>query len=400
MTSSVGMLLTNLFKGKLLPSALLWITTRPAAANQIPPECVEMVTEVRGFTDPQKEEFFRKMFSDDEKLASTIISHVKTSKSIHIMCHIPVFSWMTATVVEDLVKTDETGQLPKNLTGMYREFILLQIRRMKTKYDEVTDGEFLLKLGRLAFEHLEKGSVTFYQEDLEECGLDVKDASLYSGVCTEIFREETVHSQRKVYSFVHLSIQEFLAAVYLYHCFTQKNMEVLKTFLEDDDYNTDSSLSDFLNAAMKKSLKSKSGHLDLFVRFLHGLSLQSNQSLLGGLLGQTENNPEEIQRAISNLKEMNDDDFSPDRCINIFHCLMEMNDHSVHQEIQQYLKSADRSKTELSDSQCSALAFMLLTSEEVLEELDLHQYNIPTGWGRLSMVPAVRNSRKARLVVM
>ncbi|CAL8277904.1 unnamed protein product [Gadus morhua 'NCC'] len=107
-STSVDVLLTNLIRGVLLPSARIWITTRPAAANQIPAECVDMVTEVRGFTDPQKEEYFRKRFRE-ETLASTIISHVKKSRSLNIMCHIPAFCWITASVLEDLFKTSLIG---------------------------------------------------------------------------------------------------------------------------------------------------------------------------------------------------------------------------------------------------------------------------------------------------
>ncbi|KAF1393412.1 hypothetical protein PFLUV_G00015440 [Perca fluviatilis] len=234
-STSVDVLLTNLIRGKLLPSARLWITTRPSAANQIPAECVHVVTEVRGFTDQQKEEYFRKRFRD-KKQESRIISHIKTSRSLHIMCHIPVFCWITATVLEDMLKTRGGGELPKTLTEMYIHFLVVQSKLQNIKYGggAGTDSNWnketmkmIESLGKLAFEQLQKGNLIFYESDLTECGIDIRSASVYSGVFTQIFKEERGLYEDKVFCFVHLSVQEFLAALHVHLTFINSGVNLL-----------------------------------------------------------------------------------------------------------------------------------------------------------------------------
>uniref|UniRef100_A0A8C7K5E9 NACHT domain-containing protein n=1 Tax=Oncorhynchus kisutch TaxID=8019 RepID=A0A8C7K5E9_ONCKI len=385
--TSVDVLLTNLIKGNLLPSALLWITSRPAAANQIPPECVDQVTEVRGFNDPQKEEYLRKKIKD-QNLASEIIKHMKTSRSLHIMCHIPVFCWISATVLEIMLKEAEKDEVPKTLTQMYSHFILIQIIAKNKKYNKATetnpkelsqsDKEMILKLAKLAFQQLQKGNLIFYEEDLRECGLDVTEASEYSALCTEIFKEESGLYQDKVYSFLHLSIQEFLAAVHaLESCLDKKENVFSPT--SDDEEKESIQLSDLHRRAVDQALKSENGHLDLFLRFLLGLSLESNQNLLRGLLTQTgsttQTNEETVERTVRYLSDKIKEESSPERIINLFHCLNELGANSLVEDMQNSLHSGTLSETRLKPDQCSALAYLLLMSEEVLEKFKLKRYN-------------------------
>uniref|UniRef100_A0AAQ4R8R1 NACHT domain-containing protein n=1 Tax=Gasterosteus aculeatus aculeatus TaxID=481459 RepID=A0AAQ4R8R1_GASAC len=370
-TSSVDVLLTNLIRGKLLPSARLWITTRPAAANQIPPECVGMVTEVRGFTDPQKEEYFRKRFRDEEQ-ASRIISHIKTSRSLHIMCHIPVFCWITATVLEEVLKTREGGELPKTLTEMYIHFLVVQSKVKKVKYDGGAETDphwspesrkMIESLGKLAFDQLQKGNLIFYESDLTECGIEIRAASVYSGVFTQIFREERGLYQDKVFCFVHLSVQELLAALHVHLTFFSSGVNLLseeqKNSLVSKVFRVKPEPKRLYQSAVHEALQSPNGHLDLFLRFLLGLSLETNQTLLRGLLTQTGSRSQTNQRTVQYIKKKISKNVSPEKSINLFHCLNELNDGSLVEEIQQSLRSGRLSTEELSPAQWSALVFIL-----------------------------------------
>ncbi|XP_060727244.1 NACHT, LRR and PYD domains-containing protein 12-like isoform X1 [Tachysurus vachellii] len=402
-SASVDVLLTNLIKGNLLPSALLWITTRPGAANQIPPECVDQVTEVRGFSDPQKEEYFRKRISD-QSLADKIIRHLKSSRSLYIMCHIPVFCWISATVLERMLGEAEGGEIPKTLTQMYTHFLIFQIKHKDQKYHQKCDpdpqqtSESIMALGKLAFHQLEKGNLIFYEEDLRECGIDVREVSVYSGVCTQIFREEFGLHLGKVFSFVHLSVQEFLAALYTFLSFISRNVTEHQTSDLSDLFRK-SNLSDLLRSSVDKALQSENGHLDLFLRFLLGLSLETNQTLLRDLMPQTGSRSHSKQETVEYIKEKIRKNPSPEKSINLFHCLNELNDHSLVQEVQTYVNRGgycSLSDTRLSPAQWSALVFVLLTSEQELDVFDLRKYD-PSHECLLRLLPVVKASRKADL---
>ncbi|KAM6909183.1 protein NLRC3-like [Xenentodon cancila] len=402
-STSVDVLLTNLIRGNLLPSARLWITTRPAAANQIPPDCVSMVTEVRGFTNPQKEEYFRKRFRDEQQ-TSRIISHIKTSRSLHIMCHIPVFCWITATVLETVLETREEGGLPKSLTEMYIRFLVVQTKLKKVKYDGGTETDpdwspesrkMMKYLGKLAFEQLQKGNLIFYESDLKESGIDIREASVYSGVFTQIFKEEKHLYQDKVFCFIHLCVQEFLAALHVHRTFINSGVNLLEE--EKNIFRSFKRREEtfFYQTAVDKALQSPNGHLDLFLRFLLGLSLETNQTLLQGLLNPKQGSSQNNQKTIKYIKKMISEDLSAEKSLNLFHCLNELNEGSLVEEIQQSLRSGRLSTDKLSPAQWSALVFILLSSED-LDVFDLKKYSASQEV-LLRLLPVVKASKKVLL---
>ncbi|XP_059908586.1 NLR family CARD domain-containing protein 3-like isoform X3 [Gadus macrocephalus] len=400
--TSMDVLLTNLISGNLLPSARIWITTSPAAANQIPAEYVDMVTEVRGFPDPQKEEYFRKRFRE-EKVASTIFSMVKQSRNLHIMCHIPVFCWITGTVLEDFLKKSKRGEeMPNTVTQMYIHFLRVQLMQGDRKYHGRAETDphwnsesrkIILSLGKLAFKQLEKGHLIFNEEDLAECDINISAASLYSGVVTQNFKEEFGLYQDTVYSFVHLSFQDFLAALHVFLSFINNDVNLLS---EEQPTSRETELTFLYQKAVDKALQSENGHLDAFLFFLLGLSLETNLILLQGLLGRRGSRSLTNKETVSYIKEKLSQDLSPVKSINLLHCLNQLDERSPVREIQAYLTSGSRSKKSLSSTQWSVLAFILLSSEEGLEVFDLKKYSASEE-GLLRLISVVEASITALL---
>ncbi|XP_073804321.1 NLR family CARD domain-containing protein 3 isoform X3 [Danio rerio] len=400
---SLDVLLTNLIKGNLLPSALIWITSRPAAASKIPADCIDRLTEIRGFNDAQKEEYFMKRLTDQNQ-AREIIDHIKQSKSLFIMCHIPVFCWISATVLQNILKLKHRAhaeilqESPKTLTQMYTHFLRFQIQQSKRKYDgentaDVSwDPNLILSLGKLAFQQLERNNVIFYESDLKDCGIDVYKASVYSGMCTQIFKEETGIILGTMYCFLHLSIQEFIAALYQ-HLILDNNKKHGWFFIQK---SRDKSMIDFLKTAVVKALESENGHLDLYLRFLLGLSLSPNQQLLRGLLSQQDDSDHSKEEIIAYIKQKLEGNLSPERSINLFYCLNELNDQTLLKEIQSHLSRGSLSSAHLSPAQWSALVFVLLTSEEELEEFELQKFK-KSDECLIKLSAVVKASRRALL---
>ncbi|KAG7521256.1 hypothetical protein JOB18_045074 [Solea senegalensis] len=393
--STVNVLLANLIKGNLLPKAQIWITSRPAASNNIPADKVQRVTEVRGFNDEHKQEYFKKRFDKDFE---GIFSHIKTSRSLFIMCHIPVFCWITAKVLEDCVQRHPEEEMPKTLTDMYIRFLLLQCRQANVKYEkDKTDScwnernkETILSLAQLAFEETEKGNFLFTQEDLPG-HVDVKSA-IFSGLFTQVKRECSV-LQKDFFCFVHLSIQEFLAALHVFYTFKNSGENLLSKQASAD---AAFSASDFYKTAVDKALDSQNGDWDLFLRFLLGLSQENNQDLLYGLLEKSKNN-ETNEEIIDYIKgKISEEIKDSDKNLNLFHCLIELNDHSLVNEVRKYLQSETLPFEKFSASQWSALNFVLLMSDENLDVFDLKKYQ-KSEKVLLEMLPVVKVAKTALL---
>ncbi|XP_077399296.1 protein NLRC3-like [Vanacampus margaritifer] len=391
----VEVLLSHLIKKNLLPCARVWITTRPATAHDIPPDLINSITEVQGFSDSQRLDYFRKRFKDEEY----IIKHIQKSRTIFIMCHLPIFCWLTSTVLQDYLDTGKEGELPQTLTELYTEFLLFHLDKSKER--ETKESIMYVKaLAKLAFDHLLKKSHIFSETDLQKSGFDYFGAAKHSGMFTEVFEVQPLKKNRKckMFQFIHLTIQEYLAALYvMMSLFHDKKNVLADSELPLESLLIPSETTPIVQVhktAIQKASKSD-GNLDLFLRFLLGLSLQSNQDLLGELLKAPKDSGHSNSETVLLIHEMIKQN-SPEKNINLFYCLKEMKNDYLLLEIQMYLKLKGFFKESLPLVWWSALVFFLLTSDEAMNCFDLQRYSASVE-GFLMLLPVIKASQKSLL---
>lgn len=250
--TSVDVLVTNLLRGDLLPRSHIWITTRYAAAKQIPPHYLLKETEVQGFSNEQKELHVRNLVSNED-LAERVIDHIKISRSLHYLCQIPPICTIMATVLAKHVKPGDFKIRPLSLTQIYSKLI------------EASDSDIISKLKCYAlYQAWKLKDLTrscMYEQDLEEFDINIPEASAYSRQCPLVFREERGLHNVPVFRFAHCSIMEFLAA--------SAQLETNEDSTPED--STPGFLSDYCQFLVAEALHSTKAKYDVCLRFLFGL---------------------------------------------------------------------------------------------------------------------------------
>ncbi|XP_073681895.1 protein NLRC3-like isoform X2 [Garra rufa] len=401
--ATVDVLLVNLLRRKLLPSRHVWITSRPVAAIQLPTEIFihGYITQIRGFTDEQKEEYFEKQFENPEQ-RKEVIRHLKSQKSLWILCHIPLFCKISSVVLRNIIeKQNEDEKKPSNMTEMYIKYLLIQTELSHKKYEGqslsqdalMRHKEVILKLAELAYRKLKEQNVNFREEDLKKYKISVDEANQYPGVITCVSERKFGSNWKKLFSFVHLSVQEFFAAMFAFQEFLSGNQDSLE--LRSATKRKNSNLCDFFKNLIDEALESKNGHLDLFNSFVFGISCDSSRELLEEFLTSTRSSSSDDHRKVAKyIKTLRRKGLSSERCIGLVRCLVELKNPSLLESMIALERS--HCHTILTPFQCSLLAYQFVMSDTKHEEFDLRKYDINSdGFQRFS--PAITCFRKALL---
>lgn len=375
----VDYLITNIIRGHLLQKVCVWITSRPTAAAQIPGGLVDRMTEIQGFGDAEIKDFLDHLFVENQNLSDSVRDHLKANKSLYTLCTMPSFCHICGSSMGYVLKSTDcsldASTLPNTLSEIYSYYFKMVLcgdgpakQKEAPRIEQAASNsskKMMNCLGRLAFYSLIKRKHVFYEQDMKTYGVDL--SSLHLSLCNRLLlKEET--PLLSVYFFPHLTFQEFLAATYYY---ASAKRALFDLFVESGmSWPKLGFLNHFKNA-IQRSLQSEDGHLDIFVRFLAGLlSPQVNGALSDWLLVRDEHQGYRSQ-VVSVLQSLLAVDQAVScRTVNLVRCLHEIQQVEITTHLEEALKTESLAG-KLTPANCSALAYLLQTSEICREEANL-----------------------------
>ncbi|XP_030590520.1 protein NLRC3-like [Archocentrus centrarchus] len=330
-------LIVNIIRGTVLRGARLWILGRRAAVSQIPSKFIDVVTEIQGFNDEMKERYLTNRWQSNTDMATKVVSHFKRLPMLVMAARNPFVCWMVATVFERCYRYRDYGSNPPRLTPFYVNILMVQMnRRLQFYYERrendlkwsTEDKNLVTKLGKMALKMLEKDVSVFYVDDVKEHGLNLTEVAVLCGMCTEL--PTPAADGRMVYSFIHFTFQEFMAALYVFTMFRAEEKNILdsgtlympKIFTSKEQTK---SIAGLIQCALARTFNAPRSQYDIFLRFLCGLlspDCHDNQ-LCGYLFRQNSPKVGGLDQA-QRLLEQTIEKAPPNKVENLKECLREM----------------------------------------------------------------------------
>ncbi|KAM6983944.1 nucleotide-binding oligomerization domain-containing protein 2 [Tautogolabrus adspersus] len=328
--TTLNIIVVNLLRGRLLYRGLFIVTSRPPVKRCIPWDAHYDEIELRGFCDPDKNEYFVKRFQDPDQ-AARVIAYIDSLKTLRIMCHLPLFCSLVADECQCIfTERGMHAELPRSITHMYTKLLLTLIRqhRLFRAPDLNPEGErdFLLKLGKLAFSMLERGQFKITKSDWKEVGISDEEAVTNSGLCTQYVTKPFVLLSEKVLSFIHPTMQEYLAALYVFLSFRNHGKNIFEQQLKHRFrvMLKGHKVMEMYKSAVDRSLQCEDGKLDIFLSFLFGMATKNNMELLQTFCTSSVKWPTVIEDAAALITKKIRENHHPGRTSNLQRCLEEL----------------------------------------------------------------------------
>ncbi|XP_072133646.1 NACHT, LRR and PYD domains-containing protein 3-like [Mobula birostris] len=236
----------SLIQGKLLPGCSVLVTTRPTALHLLEKAKISVWAEILGFVGEERKEYFIRHF-EDQTVAAAVFKHVKENEILYTMSYNPSYCWILALALGPFFtqRVRDPQRVPKTITQLYSYYIYNILKNHGREIENPRD--VLLRVGQMAFRGVAEKKIVFTDGDLIKYNL--QPSQFLSGFLMELLeREDSARSV--VYTFPHLTIQEFVAAVAQ---FLNPHPGDILRFLTEAHSTTD-------------------GRFEVFLRFVAGLS--------------------------------------------------------------------------------------------------------------------------------